>query len=52
MINFVFKRPAAKIKSVLEKQMQASYQRDFNKALINLELNLQEERVRKSFKNW
>lgn len=46
MINFAFKRPAAKIKNAIDKRMNAAYLKDFNKALTNLELNMQEEKVR------
>lgn len=50
MINFSFKRPSNKIKNVFDRRMYTSYLKDFNKALLNLELNLQEEKVRELFK--
>ncbi|MEM1405548.1 MAG: hypothetical protein AAGG59_02140 [Bacteroidota bacterium] len=50
MINFSFNRPSSKIKNMFDRRMYASYLKDFNKALLNLELNMREEKIREPFK--
>jgi len=47
MINFSLKNNNWKIR--IRKRVDASYQKNFNNALLNLELNLQEERIRTPF---
>ena len=44
MINFSSKNNNWKIR--LKKRVDPSYQKNFTEALLNLELNLQEERIR------
>ena len=46
MINFSFKKQDWKFRAAINKTMNPSYLKDFNKALINLEMNLQEERMK------
>ena len=48
MINFRFKKSSKKTKK--ERHEEAFYYlKNFNEALLNLELNLQEERIKTSF---
>ncbi|WP_155209173.1 hypothetical protein [Fulvivirga aurantia] len=44
MINFSFKNNNWKIR--IKKKVDFSYQKNFNEAVLNLELNLQEERIK------
>jgi len=47
MINFSFKNNSWRIR--VKKRVDTSYLKNFNEAVLNLELNLQEERIRTPF---
>ncbi len=47
MINFTFSKSAVRNVSSVPKGLTSAYQRYFHQALLNLELNLQEERLKK-----
>ena len=47
MINFTFSKSSVRNGSSITKGVTAAYQRYFHRALLNLELNLQEERLKK-----
>lgn len=47
MINFSFHKSTVRTANSISKEMNAAYQKYFNQALLNLELNLQEERLKK-----
>lgn len=47
MINFTFSKSSVRNVAPYPKEVTAAYQRYFHQALLNLELNLQEERLKK-----
>ena len=46
MINFSLKRPVWNLENAVHSTVDATYSKRFNQAVLNLELNLQEERVK------
>ncbi len=50
MINFSTKKSSWNIKKTINRNTDASYLKKFNQAVLNLELNLQEERINTPFK--
>ena len=51
MINFSMKKPRWEIRKTINKRsVDPSYLKNFNQAVLNLEMNLQEERLNTSFK--
>ncbi|ELR73574.1 hypothetical protein C900_02659 [Fulvivirga imtechensis AK7] len=49
MINFSLKRTSWNLRKAVTKSVDASYLKHFNQAVINWELNLQEERMKRSY---
>lgn len=49
MINFSLNRPAINFRRVVNKSVDASYLKNFNQAIHNLELNILEERRKRAF---
>ncbi len=47
MINFSFSKSSVRTAASFSKEVNTAYQKYFSKALLNLELNLQEERLKK-----
>lgn len=51
MINFSLKGPGWNLRKAVNRTVDASYLKHFNQAVLNLELNLQEERLKASLKS-
>ena len=50
MINFSLKKTSWNIRRAMQKSVDRSYMKHFDDALTNLELNLQEERIKRPFR--
>ncbi|MBL6445193.1 hypothetical protein JMN32_02665 [Fulvivirga sp. 29W222] len=46
MINISLKRSSWNLRKAVNRTVDASYLKHFNQAVLNLELNLQEERIK------
>lgn len=50
MINYSLKGTSRDLRKAVSKSVDASYIRQFNNAVLNLELNMQEERIKRTFR--